>query len=321
MFYVALHVLGVQTAGMSASNQLRPNRLPVVAQVLPRHLPCGGVLDLYASLDGNGANTLDPLVDSDGGDVEPLSQGRLASQDVASDLYGRIGENRGGSFLSHRLTIRECLTRRKASSAVLPSQPTSGESKAMLTGKELGSAIREAVDKKGVRLVDVATHFGVKPPSVQDWIHKGTISKARLPELWLYFSDVVGPEHWGLASFPQARVRGQVFEEITEADRRFLKNFRLLPDDEQAKYEHEIAQRAAVLEAYLTKQLPRFTKERNQTESVLAVSDSLGSNAAAPSSRPAEQFGIDELGADSRDVNESSSEHHSDTHGKNRRRA
>lgn len=27
---------------------------------------------------------------------------------------------------------------------------------------------------------------------------KGSISKEKLPELWSYFSDVVGPEHWGL---------------------------------------------------------------------------------------------------------------------------
>lgn len=72
----------------------------------------------------------------------------------------------------------------------------------MLTGVELGAAIDSAIKRKGVKKVDVAAHFGVKPPSVQDWIKRGTIEKAKLPELWSYFSDVVGPRHWGLTSFP-----------------------------------------------------------------------------------------------------------------------
>lgn len=68
----------------------------------------------------------------------------------------------------------------------------------MLTGEKLGAAIRDAIQKKGVSKAAVATHFGVKPPSIQDWIHRGTISKEKLPKLWAYFGDVVGPEHWGL---------------------------------------------------------------------------------------------------------------------------
>lgn len=72
----------------------------------------------------------------------------------------------------------------------------------MLTGKELGAAIGEAITKKGVSKVKVAQHFGVKGPSVHGWIDTGTISKDKLPALWEYFSDVVGPEHWGLNTFP-----------------------------------------------------------------------------------------------------------------------
>lgn len=55
---------------------------------------------------------------------------------------------------------------------------------------------------KGVSQVEIARHFEVKPPSVQDWMNKGTIGKEKLPELWDYFSDVVGPEHWGLREYP-----------------------------------------------------------------------------------------------------------------------
>lgn len=68
----------------------------------------------------------------------------------------------------------------------------------MLSGKELGAAIASAIEKKGVTQVAVAQHFGIRPPSVQDWIKRGTVSKRHLTELWAYFSDVVGPEHWGI---------------------------------------------------------------------------------------------------------------------------
>lgn len=70
----------------------------------------------------------------------------------------------------------------------------------MLKGEQLGEAIRSAIKLKGVTQREVAMHFGVQPPSIHDWMKRGTISKEKLPELWRYFSDVVGPEHWGLDS-------------------------------------------------------------------------------------------------------------------------
>jgi len=70
----------------------------------------------------------------------------------------------------------------------------------MLTGKELGQAIAEAIRLKGVTKTAVAQHFGVKGPSVYDWINHGRIGKQHLAELVAYFSDVVGPEHWGMAA-------------------------------------------------------------------------------------------------------------------------
>lgn len=72
----------------------------------------------------------------------------------------------------------------------------------MLTGTELGRAIEAARIKKGVSKKEMADHFGVKPPSIQGWVSAGTIGKDKLPALWAYFSDVVGPEHWGLRSYP-----------------------------------------------------------------------------------------------------------------------
>lgn len=73
----------------------------------------------------------------------------------------------------------------------------------MLTGKELGAAISAAIDKKiaagGAKSnAEIARHFGIKPPSIYDWINRGTITKDKLPKIWDYFSDVVGLDHWGL---------------------------------------------------------------------------------------------------------------------------
>lgn len=67
----------------------------------------------------------------------------------------------------------------------------------MLTGKELGAAIREAIRLKGVRRVEVADAFGVKPPSIQDWMNFGRIDKKHIEKLVKYFSDVVPASHWG----------------------------------------------------------------------------------------------------------------------------
>lgn len=68
----------------------------------------------------------------------------------------------------------------------------------MLTGKELGAALVEAMKLKGVGPTEVARAFGVKPPSVKDWQEFGRIHKKHLPGLIQYFSDVVTAEHWGL---------------------------------------------------------------------------------------------------------------------------
>ncbi len=74
------------------------------------------------------------------------------------------------------------------------------KNKAMLEGKELGAAITSAMDKKNVGPTVLAAVFGIKPPSVSDWKTRGCVKKNHLPKLIAYFSDVVGPEHWGLRS-------------------------------------------------------------------------------------------------------------------------
>ncbi|MDI9234338.1 hypothetical protein [Limnohabitans lacus] len=74
------------------------------------------------------------------------------------------------------------------------------KNKAMLEGKELGAAITSAMEKKKVGPTVLAAAFGIKPPSVSDWKTRGCVKKNHLPKLIAYFSDVVGPEHWGLNS-------------------------------------------------------------------------------------------------------------------------
>ena len=95
----------------------------------------------------------------------------------------------------------------------------------MLNKKELGRAIKEAIDLKIASgaissKADVARAFKVKPPSVEGWISRGTISKSKIDKLFEYFSDVVGPEHWGLKSRPLWNNQNQqpATAEITESN-------------------------------------------------------------------------------------------------------
>lgn len=69
----------------------------------------------------------------------------------------------------------------------------------LLVGAELGAAIEAARIKKGITKKDLAAAFGIAPPSVQGWVSTGRIDKAKLIEVIRFFSDVVGPEHWGLS--------------------------------------------------------------------------------------------------------------------------
>lgn len=68
----------------------------------------------------------------------------------------------------------------------------------MLTGPELGEAIKSAIAKKNISQKKLAEDFGVKPPSVHGWIKTGRIDKPKFFELLRYFSDVVDATHWGL---------------------------------------------------------------------------------------------------------------------------
>lgn len=68
----------------------------------------------------------------------------------------------------------------------------------MLTGKELGAALKAAMRLKGVIQREVAAEFGVEQPSVSEWLTHGRISKEHINRLVAYFGGVVPPSHWGL---------------------------------------------------------------------------------------------------------------------------
>lgn len=68
----------------------------------------------------------------------------------------------------------------------------------MYSGEKLGQALSEAIIKKGVRKADVARAFGIKQPSLSDWIKSGRIGKQHIDKLIEYFSDVVPPSHFGI---------------------------------------------------------------------------------------------------------------------------
>lgn len=87
----------------------------------------------------------------------------------------------------------------------------------MLTGPELGAAIDAARIAKGVSKKQLADDFQVKPPSVQGWVKNGRIDKSKLMDVIAYFSDVVGPEHWGLRpGFSYESIQDDTSEPVAE---------------------------------------------------------------------------------------------------------
>lgn len=97
----------------------------------------------------------------------------------------------------------------------------------MLTGKALGDAVGAAITLKGVSKAEVARHFNIKGPSIYDWIDHGRVGKRHLTRLVEYFSDVVGPEHWGLSNSSQ--IGGPSPLELTPDEKTILTHYRNAP--------------------------------------------------------------------------------------------
>lgn len=64
---------------------------------------------------------------------------------------------------------------------------------------EIGIKLKKAMERKGVDKNAVAVAFGVKVPSVYDWLEHGRIAKKHLPTLESYF-DI--PMSWWLSDNP-----------------------------------------------------------------------------------------------------------------------
>lgn len=103
----------------------------------------------------------------------------------------------------------------------------------MLTGPQLGDAIRDAMKRKQVTQQQVADFFGVKQSSVSEWLKFGRIHKKHLLRLVDYFSSVVGPEHWGLPrGWSHADPDADLLP-LRDRERDLLPAFRLLDDREK----------------------------------------------------------------------------------------
>jgi len=110
----------------------------------------------------------------------------------------------------------------------------------MLTGTELGAALKEAMRLKKVTQQHVATEFGIKQPSVSEWTRFGRIGKEHVSHLVSYFSDVVGPDHWGLqqvagpAEAPARRIPAPVAATVSDALRTLSAALARLPASSRA---------------------------------------------------------------------------------------
>lgn len=101
----------------------------------------------------------------------------------------------------------------------------------MHSGRRLGEAIASAIKLKGTTQKALAAHFNIQPPSVTEWLQRGTVAKSHINGLIDYFSDVVGPSHWGLSvsaedGLPLEEVAFlSSYRRLSEKDRRALWKF------------------------------------------------------------------------------------------------
>lgn len=125
----------------------------------------------------------------------------------------------------------------------------------MLEGPALGHALREAMTRKRVTQQQVADVFGVKQPSVADWLKHGRVAKRHINRMLEFFSDVVGPEHWGLPTGEASHIQPAVVSEqpanygpeLTPLEHELLAALRQLPESEQREAANRVMARAEEL--------------------------------------------------------------------------
>lgn len=103
----------------------------------------------------------------------------------------------------------------------------------MLTKTELGQAIGRAIQLKIEKgfvksKAEIARHFQIKPPSLVDWVKRGSISKEKWIQMITYFSDVVPLSHW----YPEG-----TDPKFFEADREILMTFEASRVNKQERHD------------------------------------------------------------------------------------
>lgn len=125
----------------------------------------------------------------------------------------------------------------------------------MHTGVQLGQALKTAMGLKKATQADVAKEFGITQPSVSEWLKFGRIGKQHITKLVAYFSDVVGPEHWGLPATWTAGVPAHSVAEpgatysVPVQDIEFLSDFHELLPEEQDALRADVAAKAKRMRA------------------------------------------------------------------------
>lgn len=197
--------LGLGLGGFRLVTQHAPR--DIGAEVFAENgLPSGLGLsfDSEASLGGNLPVTSQPLADGGLLDSKGGSHSGLAPEALDRTFDCIHGEQ-----------YRHCRCTSQAH-CLLQAQPV--RISVMHTGSKLGDALKEAMTIKGVKQAAVAEAFGIKQPSVSEWLKFGRIGKKHIPQLVEWFSDVVGPEHWGLpASWVAHAVDAESSEPLDEA--------------------------------------------------------------------------------------------------------
>lgn len=87
----------------------------------------------------------------------------------------------------------------------------------MLTGRELGYAIMEALEQNGYSQADAARYFGISKPSVNGWIKTGRISKSNFLKLVMWLKNTP-MSHWGIGSIDLLQLQAASEFEMVLAD-------------------------------------------------------------------------------------------------------
>lgn len=163
---------------------LDPRPLHVGTKLLTSCSTFGEALNLRALLCGYLNRPGEPSTNGRLRSVEHFSEGRLASS------HPNCGLDRVHGNAVSALPI--------VVSTALPIDAEKCSNRPMKSGPDLGQAIKDAMALKRLTQAQMGTEFGVNQGSVSEWCRFGRVDKKHIIHLVAFFSDVVGPDHWGL---------------------------------------------------------------------------------------------------------------------------